>query len=569
MADYGHRETDKRLELMEKRVGAIYKQASEEMREKLAKWYKDFERLDKQKADLVEKGELPKADYLAWRKRKMVESGRLKALVDTLTEDYVNSDKIAMQIVSGDLTDVYALNANYAAYKIEQDANVNLSWTLYDHSTVERMIREDSEILPLPSVNVPLDERWNRQHLNIAITQGILQGESIPHIGDRLQRILGMDRTAAIRSARTATTAAECAGRIDTYKYAESIGIEMQQEWVATLDDRTRHEHRILDGQRVDVGEAFQVDGASIRYPGDPQAPGYLVYNCRCTLVSAVKGIDQSGAARRSKLGNVSYEDWKAGKEISDGNKWQTITNYSQNSCTIKEKVLTSPIKSNESHYKKLLDDLETTSKTVKLDYNPVRTRTKNIADDEIISALAGGDKTKGSCASVALAYVGQKQGWDVLDFRDGESRYFFCKSRNLLELSKADGISALHYGDVVGKSSCTLANNFLKKCEIGKEYYLGAGRHAAIVRKNESGVLQYLELQSAVNSGWTNFNKNPKYTLTNRFGCSSASGHGEHLDFMINITDSNFGTDDFKSLLGYLNTVENEQRKGQHGTIK
>lgn len=315
MADYGHRETDELLAEMEKRVGSIYKQASEEMREKLAKWYKDFERLDKQKAALVEKGELPKADYLAWRKRKMVESGRLKALVDTLTEDYVNSDKIAMQIVRGNLTDVYALNANYAAYKIEQDANVNLSWTLYDHSTVERLIREEPEILPLPSVNVPLDERWNRKHLNIAITQGILQGESILHIGDRLQRILGMDRTAAIRSARTATTAAECAGRINTYKYAESLGIEMQQEWVATLDDRTRHEHRILDGQRVDIGEAFEVDGATIRYPGDTQAPGYLVYNCRCTLVSAVKGIDQSDAPRASKLGNMSYEEWKAGKK--------------------------------------------------------------------------------------------------------------------------------------------------------------------------------------------------------------------------------------------------------------
>ncbi len=316
MADYGHRETDELLAEMEKRVGSIYKQASEEMREKLAKWYKDFERLDKQKASLVEKRELPKSDYLAWRKQKMVESGRLKALVDTLTEDYVNSDKIAMQIVRGNLTDVYALNANYAAYKIEQNANMNLSWTLYDHSTVERLIREKPEILPLPSVNVPLDERWNRQHLNIAITQGILQGESILHIGDRLQRILGMDRTAAIRSARTAITAAECAGRINTYKYAESLGIEMQQEWVATLDDHTRHEHRILDGQRVDIGEAFEVDGATIRYPGDPQAPGYLVYNCRCTLVSAVKGIDQSDAPRASKLGNMSYDEWKTGKDL-------------------------------------------------------------------------------------------------------------------------------------------------------------------------------------------------------------------------------------------------------------
>ena len=69
------------------------------------------------------------------------------------------------------------------------------------------------------------------------------------------------------------------------------------------------------DGQRVAVGKAFHVGGASIRYPGDPQAPGYLIYNCRCTLVSAVKGIDQSDAPRASKLGGVSYEDWKAGKE--------------------------------------------------------------------------------------------------------------------------------------------------------------------------------------------------------------------------------------------------------------
>ena len=68
------------------------------------------------------------------------------------------------------------------------------------------------------------------------------------------------------------------------------------------------------DSQRVAVGKAFHVGGASIRYPGDPQAPGYLIYNCRCTLVSAVKGIDQSGAARASKLGNMSYEEWKAGK---------------------------------------------------------------------------------------------------------------------------------------------------------------------------------------------------------------------------------------------------------------
>lgn len=331
MADYAHEWTDKQLEELEKRVAAVYRQAAEEMREKLERWYADFKRLDEKKAALVKEGTLDKAEYLAWRKGKMVESGRLKALVDTLTEDFVNSDKIAMQIVRGYLTDVYALNANYAAYKIEQDTGLGLSWTLYDHSTVERMIREEPDVLPLPSVNIPLDEQWNRKHLNNAITQGILQGESIPHIADRLQRIIGMDRTAAVRSARTATTAAECAGRQDTYQRAKGMGIQLKKQWLATLDGKTRHAHRMLDGQTVDVEESFQVDGYKLKCPGDPSAPGYLIYNCRCTMISVDKFHDQN-APRAAKMGAVSYEEWKAGKEIEAANKWQTITDYSQNS---------------------------------------------------------------------------------------------------------------------------------------------------------------------------------------------------------------------------------------------
>lgn len=315
MADYGHKETDKRLAVMEKRIAKVYADTLAEAKDKLSAVLAEFRELDEKKAQAVADGNLSKKTYTAWRQELLGKEKHLRDMIDVLTEDFTNADKIAMKIVNGEAKDVYALNANFAAYDIEKKANANLSWTLYDHSTVERLIREEPNLLPLPSVDVPVDKRWNQKHITAAINRGILLGDPIQDIAKRLVTVASMDLNAAVRSARTATTAAECAGRIDTYKYAQSIGIEMQQEWVATLDDRTRHEHRILDGQRVDIGEAFEVDGASIRYPGDPQAPGYLIYNCRCTLVSAVKGIDQSDAPRASKLGGVSYEDWKAGKE--------------------------------------------------------------------------------------------------------------------------------------------------------------------------------------------------------------------------------------------------------------
>ena len=315
MADYGHRETDKRLEVMEKRISKVYADTLEEAKAKLNAVLKEFQEEDKKRAQLVANGKLKQRAYVAWRQELLGKAKHLQDMIDVLTEDFTNADKIAMKIVSGEALDVYALNANFAAYDIERGTGMNLSWTLYDHSTVERLISEEPDLLPLPSVNIPLDQQWNKKHITAAITRGILLGDPIPDIAQRLLNVANMDLNAAIRSARTATTAAECAGRINTYKQAATMGIQLKQMWRATLDGRTRHAHRLLDGQMVDIGEKFKVDGYELEYPGDPSAPGYLVYNCRCTVVSVDKFHDPN-APRASKLGDLSYEDWKAGKDL-------------------------------------------------------------------------------------------------------------------------------------------------------------------------------------------------------------------------------------------------------------
>lgn len=221
------------------------------------------------------------------------------------------------------------------------------------------------------------------------------------------------------------------------------------------------------------------------------------------------------------------------------------------------------PRQSTDEKYNKLLSIIQNNS----VDYNPVMTHVSALTEEEIINVLSGGDKTKGSCASVGLAYIGQKQGWNVLDFRDGVSRQCYSSSFNLFNLSQMKGMKTLK---AEGASSLTVGNRLLKMCEPGKEYYLCVGRHASIVRKTDDGVLQYLELQSATRSGWTNFDGNPKYTLQHRFGCRSASSSSSDYDFMIDLNDSDFSSnDDFRTLLGYINTSADAQRKGSNGTIK
>lgn len=407
--------------------------------------------------------------------------------------------------------------------------------------------------------------RTLKKQIALEATRGIASGKSWLEVAESLgvQRAFAISQSDAIRIVRTEGNRINQQGRLDSGDEAVKAGCDLLKQWDATLDSRTREAHREADGQIVKWDEDFTVGGEKMKAPSIGGSASN-VCNCRCQLLKrprwALDDEELEVLKKRAEYYGLdksdSFEEYK-----------EKYLNLPQNAETINvSNVLKTPVDSAKNpQYNKLKKGLEVNNVV----YNPVLNHAEQLSDEDIIEALSGGDKTYGSCASLGLAFIGQRQGWDVLDFRDGASRSFFSRSGHLYTLAHMDGMIGLFYGDVKGKSSCTLANNFLKQCEIGKEYYLCVGRHASIVRKNEDGVLQYLELQSATKSGWTKFNGNPRYTLTNRFGCSSSSGHGEKYDFMLNITDSNFNTDEFKSLLGYINTDEKSQVKGHGGTIK
>lgn len=317
MPDLGHKETDEALGKLERRIKKVYVQAYEETEAKLQDYLSRFATKDKIKQEQLRAGKITQDEYNYWRKGQVMIGKRWQEMVDSLAADYTNANRLAMSMVGDSLPGVYALNHDYGTFQVEKGSMVDTSYTLYDQSTVERLIRDNPNLLPKAKVNVPKDLRWNKQHVNNAVLQGILQGESNDKIASRLQTVTSMNHTAAIRNARTMTTGAENAGRTDSYKRAAEMGIELEQEWLATLDGRTRDNHRALDGERIPLAKdkwhpAKFSNGC--RYPGDPEGPPWEVYNCRCTLVVAIKGIDQSDAPRNSKLGSMSYEEWYGGK---------------------------------------------------------------------------------------------------------------------------------------------------------------------------------------------------------------------------------------------------------------
>lgn len=311
MADKAHNETDGILADMEAHLAEIYEQAGEEIEVKAAEYFSQFERLDAQKKKQVEDGRISEDEYIRWRKNKILYGKHWTQLKEKIAAEYANVNRIALAYINGRLPKIYALNYN-AIGKDIGSAVKGYSFELINADLVKNLATKDDTLLPYKYLDGKKDVRWNTKKVNSAVLQGILQGESIPKMSKRLQSVTGMNKTAAIRNARTCVTGAECKARQDGFERAAADGIELQREWIAAIDGRTRHAHRLLDGQLVGVDEPFKSELGAIMFPGDPEASPENVYNCRCTIAAKVIGFGKVNLNNSMSAGKASAPEGKA-----------------------------------------------------------------------------------------------------------------------------------------------------------------------------------------------------------------------------------------------------------------
>ena len=321
MADAGHVATDKILKELEKDVAREYAIAVKDMESKLAAYLQETEAKRKIQEDLLTKGVITQKEYSDWCYRHTMVGKRWEEMRDTLAADMHHTNEIAMSITKGRMPDVYALNANFATYQIEIQG-IDTGFTLYNHDTAEYLLGDQRQLMPKPSkrkaaqIAANKDMQWNKQKIQSAVLQGVLQGESPYSVAQRLRNVGQMNYNASVRYARTMTTSAQNAGRYQAYRRATKLGVDLTIEWSATLDGRTRHDHRMMHGQRRNVNEPFKTpDGFEILYPADCTGDSYElqgeIWNCRCTLLSWVKGFEGDTVKSSPKMGDMTFEEWQ------------------------------------------------------------------------------------------------------------------------------------------------------------------------------------------------------------------------------------------------------------------
>lgn len=328
-SDLGHKLTDQELAKLERRIAKLYREAGKELQATIDTYFEQFAKRDEEMKSLigtVQNGkEWTEADYKQWRLNQIGRGERYQVMRDKVAQRVTNANAVAVSYTNDATPGIYSLNRNYAAYTIESVTG-DIGFDLWDEQTVKRLIVEQPGLMPYypkdRALKRGIDLAYGKKQITASVTSSILQGKSIKHMADDLQmRITTMSRDSAIRTARTAVTGAQNAGRMDSYAAAEKMGIKLKKEWLATLDARTRHSHAMLDGEQVAQDKKFS---NGCRFPGDPQGPPWEIYNCRCTLIAAVDGVETSSAQRRVRnpatgqtevISNMTYAEWAGWKK--------------------------------------------------------------------------------------------------------------------------------------------------------------------------------------------------------------------------------------------------------------
>ena len=309
--------TEEKLLELEKKINKVYSEAQKDLEKQAKDYFEQFAKRDEEYKKLVDSGEITKDEYKQWRLNQIGRGERINKMAANMAERATQANEVAMAYVNDATPTVYSLNRNHEAYVIEQlghDMTAGGDFTLYNESSVRRMLVNEPEVMPYypeeKAVARGIDLEYGQKVIKAKTTSGILQGKSVYKIADDLQRdITNMNRVSAVRAARTAITSAQNGGRQDTMLAAQKMGIKLRKRWVSAKDGRVRDAHGAADGQTVNVDEPFIVGGEKLMFPGDKtSASGWNLYNCRCGMRTVEKeGIEAE--QRQVRIQNPKYTE--------------------------------------------------------------------------------------------------------------------------------------------------------------------------------------------------------------------------------------------------------------------
>lgn len=227
-----------------------------------------------------------------------------------------------------------------------------------DQTQVVKAVQIDSKISTNLYDRLGEDVDYLKKSIRAELSRGISNGstwaEIATHIAHGMNSPFRKAMNYAMRIARTEGHRIQNQAQMDTLNKARDKGADVVKQWNATLDDRTRDTHRILDGHVRELDDYFEVNGHRAKYPGGFGVASEDIH-CRCCMLQRAKwaldqdeldtlkeraaffGLDKTKNFEEFKNKYLQVPDTADKIDISNGD-WQGM-NFPQNYKTKKEAV--------------------------------------------------------------------------------------------------------------------------------------------------------------------------------------------------------------------------------------
>lgn len=146
----------------------------------------------------------------------------------------------------------------------------------------------------LEKVVLPIS-RTTIEHIERALQEALREGWGV----DRAVKELENTDILKSRARMIVRTETVKAANFTQLAAADMEDYEMEKQWIAIEDGRTRrsHSHAGVDGEQINLDEAFS---NGLMFPGDPSGSAADVVNCRCTLGYFAKRDLQGNLIRKT-----------------------------------------------------------------------------------------------------------------------------------------------------------------------------------------------------------------------------------------------------------------------------
>lgn len=249
---------------------------------------------------------------------------RLNKMLKRIDEMAKKEYKEVAKTIKNSQENVYLEEHNAQIFVTERETQKRIDFDIPNAKEIRAAIEQ-----PIDKINIDKSLEKHRDTLQdkirIHITQGLMNGDGYSIVAKAIQKDIEVSKSRALTIARTELGRAKSQAMLDSAMQVKANGLDIKKRWHATLDARTRHDHRELDGQVKRIDEPFEINGCSGQAPylfvGVKSASENI--NCRCTLLTFIDE-DELPTSRRARddnetynVNDMTYREWEKMKQKS------------------------------------------------------------------------------------------------------------------------------------------------------------------------------------------------------------------------------------------------------------